>query len=151
MPNKSIEILLIEDDEIDRESIKRALRKHNINYPLHCAENGLEGLEILRGEKEGASLAQPYIVLLDINMPRMNGIEFLKELRKDDSIKNAIVFVLTTSSADEDKVSAYAQNVAGYFLKSKVGEGFSNLMQMLNFYEKNVEFPIGARNPKKVG
>lgn len=111
---KIINILLVEDDEVDVMNVKRALKKKGLNNPLFVAGNGIEGLEALRGPE---AVPKPRVVLLDINMPKMNGIEFLKELRKDESLKNISVFVMTTSNEDSDKIDAYNLNVAGYILK----------------------------------
>lgn len=103
--------------------------------------DGREALEALRCQGEYASVPRADLVLLDLNMPGMNGIEFLSELRRDPELKHTIVIVLTTSDLDEDKVEAYNLNVAGYILKSKVGEGFVDLLAMLDCYWKIVEFP----------
>lgn len=111
---KIINILLVEDDEVDVMNVKRALKKKGLNNPLFVAGNGIEALELLRGKEE---IPKPRVILLDINMPKMNGIEFLKELRKDESLKNISVFVMTTSNEDSDKIEAYNLNVAGYILK----------------------------------
>src|SRR3982751_3166509 len=98
-----VNILVVEDDEIDVESLKRLFSKKDIKNPVHYASNGIEALEIMRGENNHAKVLKPYIVLLDINMPMMNGIEFLKEIRSDENLKDTVVFVLTTSPRDEDK------------------------------------------------
>ena len=82
------------------------------------------------------------MVLTDINMPRMDGIELLEEIRKDDKLKPSVVFVLTTSQREEDKVRAYQFNVAGYLIKSHVGEDFMKMVDMLDRYWKIVEFPV---------
>jgi CheY-like chemotaxis protein len=85
---------------------------------------------------------RPYLILLDLNMPRMNGIEFLAELRSDPQLRSSIVFVLTTSNAEEDKVESYGYNVAGYIVKSEVGHRFVNLITMLGHFWRIVEFPV---------
>lgn len=138
-----IHILLVEDDEVDTEAIMRALRRREINYSLTTVSNGIDALNTLRGEN-GQPL-RPHIILLDINMPRMNGIEFLQILRDDSELKQTIVFVLTTSNADEDKRAAYDKQIAGYLLKSQVGTDFSQLVTLLNCYERSVEFPLTSR------
>src|SRR5690242_7516296 len=92
-----VNILVVEDDEIDVEFLRRLLAKNAIKNPVYHAINGIEALEIMRGENEKDKVPKPFVVLLDINMPMMNGIEFLKELRSDDSLKDSVVFVLTTS------------------------------------------------------
>lgn len=137
----SVNILLVEDDEVDAEAIRRALKKSKLANPLQIVGNGLEALDALRGANEHEAIPRPNLVLLDLNMPRMNGIEFLTELRKDEALKDTIVFVLTTSDADRDKVEAYEKNVAGYILKSRVGEDFMRLIDLLDIYWRLVEFP----------
>ena len=139
----TVTILLVEDDEIDAEAIQRAFAKHKVANPVVVARDGIEALDYLRGENGKTAIARPYMVLLDLNMPRMNGFEFLAALRADASIADSIVFVLTTSDLDEDKVSAYDYQVAGYTVKSKVGESFLELATMVNAYWRIVEFPPG--------
>ncbi|MDP2187834.1 MAG: response regulator [Sphingobacteriaceae bacterium] len=116
--HKLINILLVEDDEVDVMNIKRAFKKNNITNPLFRAINGLEALAMLRGE-DGVDpiVPLPKIILLDLNMPKMGGIEFLKVLRTDERLAGISVFVMTTSNEDRDKVEAYKLNVAGYILK----------------------------------
>ena len=132
-----VNILVVEDDEIDVESLKRLFNKRDIKNPVFYASNGIEALEIMRGENNHAKVPKPYIVLLDINMPMMNGIEFLKEIRGDEHLKDTVVFVLTTSPRDEDKATTYKLNVAGYFLKKDIKE----LVNLLSLYWELNEFP----------
>ena len=137
-----ISILLVEDDEVDVMNVKRAFKKNNILNPLFVANNGIEGLEILRGEKQEIPVSQmPKIILLDLNMPKMGGIEFLRELRKDERLKNISVFVMTTSNEDSDKVNAYNLNVAGYILKPLSMESFIHAVSTLNNYWQLCEYP----------
>jgi CheY-like chemotaxis protein len=135
-----LHILLVDDDDVARESVVRNLRKHQIEFPVVPAEDGAVALEILRGTHE-RTVGRPLIILLDLNMPRMNGFEFLQELRGDASLRNAIVFVLTTSSADEDRARAYQENIAGYMVKSAVGPQFAKLAQLLGDYSSAVLMP----------
>jgi CheY-like chemotaxis protein len=137
-----ISILLVEDDEVDVMNVKRAFKKNNILNPLFVANNGIEGLEILRGEKQEIPVSQmPKIILLDLNMPKIGGIEFLRELRKDERLKNISVFVMTTSNEDSDKVNAYNLNVAGYILKPLSMESFIHAVSTLNNYWQLCEYP----------
>src|SRR5688572_4983645 len=117
MNDKLIHILLVEDDEVDVMNVKRAFKKNNITNPLTVAGNGLEALEFLRKNTGDEENELPRIVLLDLNMPRMGGIEFLREIRADSKLRMLSVFVMTTSNEDKDKVDAYNLNVAGYILK----------------------------------
>jgi CheY-like chemotaxis protein len=136
---KQINILLVEDDEIDVMNVKRAFKKNNISNPLHVCGNGVDALEYLRSIDNVLNL--PRIILLDINMPRMGGIEFLTELRQDAKLKHISVFVMTTSNEEQDKVNAYKLNVAGYILKPLSIESFISSVAMLNNYWMLCEYP----------
>ncbi len=144
MPEQSIHILLIEDDDVDAEVVIRAFRRRQVTNLFTIVSNGIEALKVLRGEAGHGRLPRPFLILLDINMPRMNGIEFLQALRQDRDLRQSIVFVLTTSNRDEDKVAAYNEQVAGYVLKSNVGENFMNVIRLLDSYLAIVEFPPEA-------
>jgi len=130
-----VNVLLVEDDEVDIMAMRRAFGKRKLENPIHVAHDGLEALSLLY------RVPRPYIILLDINMPRMNGIEFLHALRKDANQKDAVVFVLTTSPAEQDRRAAYAANVAGYIEKSDVGKGFADLVDLLERYWSIVKLP----------
>lgn len=137
----TINLLLVEDDEIDVKAIKRAFKELKIANPMRVARDGLEALDILRGTNGQEPLARPYMILLDLNMPRMDGLEFLQELRADPALRQAIVFVLTTSRAEEDRMRAYEKNVAGYMVKSAAGRSFLDALAMLDHYWRVVEMP----------
>ena len=130
-------ILLIEDDEIDILNIKRALKANNLSNNLQIAHNGIEGLELI----QDSSIPDPKVILLDINMPKMNGIEFLRELRKLERFKQIPVFIMTTSNDDNDKYDAYNLNVAGYILKPLSFEKFVEAVKKLSDYWEIIEFP----------
>ncbi|MCB0065367.1 MAG: response regulator [Caldilineaceae bacterium] len=142
--NKPVHILLVEDDDVDAEAMVRAFRKQKIANPITHVDDGIKALAVLRGEEGRERLPRPYLILLDINMPRMNGIEFLQVLRKDQDLERSIVFMLTTSNRDEDKLAAYDEQIAGYLLKNRAGEEFADLISMLNSYWRVVEFPPEA-------
>lgn len=133
-----VSILLVEDDEVDIMNVQRAFKKNNITNPLHIARNGLEALDIF---KEGKVLPIPKIILLDINMPKMGGIEFLTEIRKHPDLRSLSVFVMTTSNEESDKIAAYDLNVAGYILKPLSFESFVSAVATLNHYWKLCERP----------
>lgn len=141
MSEVKLSILLVEDDDVAAESVTRSLRKNDVDYPVVLAEDGLVALEILRGRHPNRRIAKPYIILLDLNMPRMNGFEFLQELRADNVLREAVVFVLTTSSSDEDRNRAYQENIAGYMVKSAVGPQFSKVARLLDNYRSAVTLP----------
>jgi CheY-like chemotaxis protein len=107
-------ILLIEDDELDIISVERSLKKVNNDYILHTAYNGIEALKMLR---DTTQVLIPDVILLDINMPKMNGIEFLKVLRADAILKDIKVFIMTTSSENSDRSDAEELGISGYILK----------------------------------
>ena len=136
-----VNILIVDDDQVDVRAIQRGFQKHKISNPMYVASDGLEALSMLRGDQGQPKLPRPYLILLDLNMPRMNGHQFLKELRSDPGLSDSIVFVLTTSVTDEDKVAAYQQHIAGYLVKSEVGHGFLTAIEMLERFVVTVQFP----------
>jgi CheY-like chemotaxis protein len=145
MLGQSFHILLVEDDDVDAEVVIRAFRRKQISNPFTIVSNGIEALNVLRGEGGQPRLPRPFVILLDINMPRMNGLEFLHALRQDPELRRSIVFMLTTSNSDEDKVAAYNEQIAGYLLKSNAGEDFMNVIRLLDSYQCAVEFPPEVR------
>lgn len=134
---KTVKILLVEDDDIDAMSVERSLKKMRLLNPLIRATDGAEALELLQSGK----VSKPYIILLDINLPKMNGLEFLKKLREDKTLKDSIVFVLTTSSTEEEITAAYRNHVAGYIVKTKLNQDFTQLIGFLDHYWRLVEMP----------
>lgn len=141
MNNKTIKILMIEDDEIDIMNIRRAFKKNNVTNPLHVTNNGIEALDYLIDLVENSPSKMPKIILLDLNMPKMGGIEFLRKLRQNENLKTISVFVMTTSSEDKDKVEAFNLNVAGYILKPLSMDQFMDVVSTLDSYWKLCEFP----------
>jgi len=138
MINQLLNILLVEDDEVDVMNVKRAFEKNHIANPLFVAGDGIEALEKLRN---GEVPQGRRLILLDLNMPKMNGIEFLHELRKDANLSPTPVVVLTTSNNERDKIEAYNLNVAGYLVKPVTFSEFSELMVTLNKYWTLVDMP----------
>jgi len=136
--SKPVTILLVDDDHVDVMGVKRSFNQFNFKNPIVVALDGCDALEKLR---DGKTVSRPYLVLLDLNMPRMNGIEFLTAARKDPELSDSVVFVLTTSNAGEDKEKAYAHNVAGYIVKEGGRERFINVVGLLEQYSKVVELP----------
>ena len=138
MDERALNILLVDDDEVDVMTVKRAFHKANIANPIFVASNGVEALALLRS---GGIPPQRRLILLDLNMPRMNGIEFLRELRKDPEFAATTVVVLTTSNEDRDRVEAFQLNVAGYLLKPVTFHTFAEVMATLNKYWTLMEMP----------
>lgn len=138
-----INILLVEDDEVDVMNVLRAFKKINITNPVYVATNGIEALSMLRSSNNEPPQVPTArrLILLDLNMPKMGGIEFLVELRSDPQLKPTPVVVMTTSNQDQDRVEAYNLNVAGYILKPITFTNFVELMATLNNYWTLCEMP----------
>jgi CheY-like chemotaxis protein len=137
------QLLHVEDDDLCIMGLVRAFKMAKIPNPVSFAHDGIDALEMLRGTNGRERFPRPYLILLDLNMPRMGGVEFLKELRKDDDLKKSIVFIMTTSGADKDKVSAYNLGAAGYILKTNPANAFQEATALLDTYWRVVEFPAG--------
>jgi CheY-like chemotaxis protein len=129
-------VLLVEDDKVDVMTVKRALSDLKITNPLVVKYNGLEALEYLKQTAE-----YPCIVLLDLNMPKMNGIEFLEVVKKDDLLRKIPVVVLTTSNAEKDKTESFNLSVAGYMLKPVDYKQFVEVIKDINLYWTISEVP----------
>ncbi|MEI7648139.1 MAG: response regulator [Methanomicrobiales archaeon] len=123
-------ILLVEDDMVDMMSVKRALKDINVTNPLYHVENGVEALEFLRDKEK----PRPTIILLDLNMPKMGGIEFLSVMRKDETIRRIPVVILTTSRAEYDKIQSYDLGVAGYMIKPVDYQQFMEVIRAMCMY-----------------
>lgn len=136
MMERTLNILLVEDDEVDVMNVRRAFQAGSIASPLFVAGDGQEALQMLRG---GGFPRERRLVLLDLNLPRMNGIEFLRALRADAELGAIPVVVLTSSPSDRDRVEAYRLNVAGYVRKQGEFENFREAMSTLNRYWSQVE------------
>ncbi len=145
MNTRTVQVLLVEDNAVDREGVRRAFARHRIANPIVDAIDGVDALDVLRGTNGREKIARPYLILLDINMPRMTGIELLQAIRADPTLRDSVVFVLTTSQADEDRMEAYDANVAGYVVKRDVGAHFVRLVELLQCYWRIVELPIEER------
>jgi len=135
---RRLNILLVEDDSVDVMTVVRAFKEVQFGNPIHHAEDGVVALERLRA---GDIDLDKLLILLDLNMPRMNGMEFLRELRADAALKHLPVVVLTTSNNDRDRIDAYDLNVAGYLIKPVTFEGFIKVIAALRTYWTYVELP----------
>lgn len=135
---KEVTLLIVDDDDIDAIALERALRKLRLLNSVLRARDGREALELLRT----GAVPAPYIILLDLNMPRMNGLEFLQTLRTDPLLTHAVVFVLTTSKSDEDLVAAYRNHVAGYVFKQHMDRDFLEVIGFIEHYWRLVELPV---------
>lgn len=115
--NRVINLMLVEDDQLDEMDLKRTLDKMNIIYKMKIARNGEEAIELLEQNGNELFSGKPDIILLDLNMPRMNGVEFLQVLRSREPWRDLRVFVLTTSAENEDKKAVKNLGVSGYITK----------------------------------
>jgi CheY-like chemotaxis protein len=136
-----IQIVLIDDDEVDVEAVARLLHMHKLPYGLVTFSNGSDAKTALNGSFGVELMKQPYLILLDLNMPRMNGIELLDWLRTHPHLCRSIVFAFTTSEALQDCRAAYDRQVAGYLVKSHLGSGYSQLVHMLDTFTHSIIFP----------
>jgi CheY-like chemotaxis protein len=142
LQNSRLHILLVEDDDVDIELVERALSGADTHLTLTVARNGVEALALLRGQN-GHRPVLPALILLDLKMPKLDGIAFLDALRQDRNLRQNIVFVLTNSNLASDKLAAYNHNVAGYLLKSTLGADMGRLLDLLDAYSTLVELPHG--------
>ncbi|MFT6344201.1 MAG: CheY-like chemotaxis protein [Paraglaciecola sp.] len=133
-----ITLFLIEDDDIDAMSIQREFKRRHISSPIIRAKDGVEAFELLALGK----IKRPFVILLDLQMPRMNGLEFLTTLRKDSDYKNSVVFVLTTSQDEKDIFNSYQSNIAGYFIKDEIDDGLISIVDIFDAYRKVVYLPV---------
>lgn len=133
-------LFIVDDDDIDAMTIERSFRKMKLLNPVLRAKDGQQALDMLAADQVPA----PYIILLDLNMPRMGGLEFLARVRKDPKLTSVVIFVLTTSKSDEDLAAAYQDHVAGYVLKQQIGNNFIDLISLIECYWRVVELPIPA-------
>ncbi|MBE9062584.1 response regulator [cf. Phormidesmis sp. LEGE 11477] len=135
-------ILLVEDDTVDVMNVQRSFKRANIANPLYVAGNGVDALAILKGEHEEVSMPNVRrLVLLDLNMPKMGGLELLQKIRKDRALRSTPVIVLTTSNQEKDRIEAYNLNVAGYLVKPVTFGSFLELITTLNRYWTLCEIP----------
>jgi CheY-like chemotaxis protein len=139
--SRPVNIVLVEDDDGDAKAVRRAFQKAKIANPFVRAVDGLDALDILRGANGKAKVAAPYLLLVDLNMPRMGGIQLIRALRADEQLRQSIAFILTTSSSDDDKEAAYDLHVAGYIVKATAGQDFLNLADLVDCYWRIVELP----------
>jgi CheY-like chemotaxis protein len=137
----TVNILLVEDDELEVELVQRAFQKARLANPLYVAADGAVALAMLRGDDGEERVRRPCMILLDLNLPRMNGIGFLRELRNDPNLYDHIVFVLTNSDMNQDKIAAYGLQIAGYILKSNLGDDLMKMISLLQCYWRVIEFP----------
>ncbi|MEL6863660.1 MAG: response regulator [Bacteroidota bacterium] len=130
-------ILLVEDDHVDAMTVKRAFRDIRVSNAIVHLENGEEALRYLRAENQ----PKPAIILLDLNMPRMNGIEFLDVVKNDLQLRSIPIVVLTTSTEYNDRTESFQYSVAGYMVKPVIYSEFVDMIQTISTYWSNSELP----------
>ncbi len=146
MKQKPFVVLMAEDDEHDIVATKRAWKRHHIANPLYIVHDGEECLEYLHHEgryAEPGAAPHPGILLLDIKMPRMDGLTLLKHIRADEETRRLPVIMLTASKADEDRFRSYDLGVNAYIVKPVGFDNFSDAIRDINLFWQLVELPGG--------
>lgn len=137
---RDVQIMIVDDDEVDVLLLERALRRSGVGNPVVRARDGQEALDLLRGFGPQPAPAWPCIVLLDINMPRMNGHEFLAAVRSDAQLHDLTIFMLTTSEDNDDIKASYHRHAAGYLVKSGAADGVFKTAEMIGKFLDQVSF-----------
>ncbi len=138
---RPVEFMIVDDDEVSVMAIKRSMGQLNLINPVIVAKDGLEALKILEDAIGTDGELPPFIITLDLSMPKMDGLEFLEIVRKNEAFKKLVIFVLTTSDAPDDVAKAYEKNIAGYIVKENPTASFQKALSMLNDYAQLVVLP----------
>lgn len=141
MPHSTVSFLLVDDDIVSIMSMKRVIKKLRLLNPVVVANDAFQALDILRATGPDAQLTAPYIVILDLNMPKMSGHDFMTEIRNDPELSDTIVFIMSTSDSPADIEAAYNANVAGYILKDGNPNTFRDALSLLGTYSEIVLLP----------
>ncbi len=136
-----LSILAIDDDEVDQIAMRRALKALSIDAEITWVQDAQGGLNALRGMHGATRLQRPLIVLLDLSLPGMSGLEFLRRLRADRKLHDTVVFVRSVSSAARDIRDAYRYHVAGYMVKSTADDDTMKLVDLLDRYWRLMRLP----------
>jgi CheY-like chemotaxis protein len=133
LKNVRLKVLLIEDDTIEVMKLKRAIKKLELEHELIEAKNGEEALTLLKNDQ-----VLPDVIFLDLNMPKINGLEFLKILKEDDILKYIPTIILTTSNNRKDVLACYQTGVAGYIIKPlKYEDYIKKISVALEYWSRN--------------
>lgn len=135
----AIKIIVIDDDDVDAQSIERSLRSADVNNEIIRAYDGIDALDLLKGANGKEKLTKPYILLIDLMMPRMDGITFIKTLRFESDITPEMIFVLSGTDSDEQCTQAYDLNITGFIKKDRAGRDFLRLTKILEQYYEVIE------------
>ncbi len=138
---KDTNVLLVEDNDLDVEILERALEKIGAKGVLHRTRDGLEALQVLKDDCVDKTLPRPFVVLLDVNMPGMNGHEFLQAVRTDEDIRDTRVFMFTTSDSKSDVALAYRNNANGYIVKPNSSADLCGILETLRNFWAICEYP----------
>ncbi len=138
---QDMNILLVEDNDLDVEILERALKKIGATGALHRSRDGLEALQVLKKDYERPVLPKPFVILLDINMPGMNGHEFLEAVRTDEDLRDSRVFMFTTSDSKMDVALAYRNNANGYIVKPTSSADLCGILETLRDFWAICEYP----------
>ena len=141
-----IHVVLIDDDEVDAEAVTRLLRQANTAFLITVFRDGEEARHALEGAFGARLQGERHLILLDINMPRMNGFEFLAWLRRESFMPHSIVFIFSTSAEEADCRRAYACHIAGYLAKPHLGSGYDGLLPVLTAFHDQVSFPPNGQD-----
>jgi CheY-like chemotaxis protein len=139
--NRQLTILHVEDDEMDAMWLRRSLQQAKVANTIITAGHGEEALEILRDTHPTKSIEEPFIMVVDINMPRMHGLELLREIRADEALKDIVVFILSSSDHELDVKDALELGVAGYLVKHDAGKEFLKAATLLDQYWNLAKLP----------
>ena len=133
---RNVNILLVEDDEVEVKHFKRSMKRYALPNSLFVARDGIEAMALLRGDSDGglSRVPRPCLVLLDLNLPRMNGLEFLREIRADALLRTTTIIVITASDDEHDRAAAYDLNVANYIVKPV---DFDLLAERILYFERS--------------
>jgi CheY-like chemotaxis protein len=141
-PHKPIQLILVEDDDAEVAAIERACAEAGVNCQITRFPDGNEALAALNGSFGRNLLTRPYLILLDLDLPDGSGMAFLDALRADPKLRRSIVFTISSSLRDEDKAAAYDRRVAGYLVKDALDGNYATLCDLLDVYEKSIQFPL---------
>lgn len=138
---RDCKILFVEDEETDVLIFQRLLKKENVGMPVVVARDGREAWRLLKEGVAGGPLAKPYVIVTDLKMPGLSGLELIGHIRRDPELKNSVIFVLSSSDLQQDIGDAYRHNVAGYITKDPEGHNIGRFIRMLSAYCTSIELP----------
>lgn len=148
MQSQPINMLVVDDDDVSHMLNMQAAQKVGDRVQLVTASDGIDALEVLRSTSENRRLSEPFVILLDLRMPRMNGLEFLQEVRRDPKLRHIVVFILSTSAQERDIQQAFALNAAGYFVKPHAFPELEAMFKTLVDYCQLSRLPSSSNVPR---